>query len=129
MRFRHKCYRILYLSLKSFKIFFFSSLHFSHFYFYYYYFFLAAQQSRKSLEHQLRLEACSLHPATREPPHLSSFILASSGSSQPRVHSQCASRKVITCPVEAAAPRSRARISPDLCSIRMIFMETSSFFT
>jgi len=61
--------------------------------------------------------------------HLSSQILASSGSSQPRVHSQCASRKVITCPRAAAAPRSRARISPDRCSIRRIFTGTSSFFT
>lgn len=40
-------------------------------------------------------------------------ILASSGSSHPSVHSQWASRNVITCPLTFAAPMRRARMRPE----------------
>lgn len=60
---------------------------------------------------------------------LSSAILDSKGSSQPSVHSQWASRNVITCPVTCFAPRSLALIRPDLFSVRYTYVGTGNVFT
>lgn len=48
---------------------------------------------------------------------LSSAILSNKGSNQPMVHSQWASRNVITWPFADAAPCSRARIRPDRLTV------------
>lgn len=53
-------------------------------------------------------------------------ILDSSGSNQPSVHSQCASRNVITWPLTCFAPRSLALIRPDLFSVRYTYVGTGS---
>lgn len=45
--------------------------------------------------------------------YLFSATRANRGSSQPSVHSQWASRKVMTSPLTSLAPIKRARISPD----------------
>lgn len=57
--------------------------------------------------------------------YLSSLMRARSGSSQPTVHSQWASRKVMTWPVVAAAPLSLALIRPERCSILRMRTGTS----
>lgn len=57
--------------------------------------------------------------------HLSSLMRASRGSSHPTVHSQWASKKVMTWPLVAAAPLSLARMSPERCSILRILTGTS----
>lgn len=60
---------------------------------------------------------------------LSLAILESNGSNHPSVHSQCASRNVITCPLTCFAPRSLALIRPDLFSVRYTYVGTGSVFT
>jgi hypothetical protein len=61
--------------------------------------------------------------------YLSSTILASKGSSQPSVHSQWASRNVITCPFTCFAPRSLARIKPDRFSVLRTWTGTGNVDT
>lgn len=60
---------------------------------------------------------------------LFSTILAKRGSSQPSVHSQWASKKVITWPVTCWAPKSRARMRPERFSVLRTCTETGSVFT
>ena len=50
--------------------------------------------------------------------YLSYLILASRGTSQLRLHSQWASRKTTTSPVDSSAPRLRAWMSPSRSALR-----------
>lgn len=59
----------------------------------------------------------------------SSTILAIKGSNHPTVHSQWASRKVMTWPLDSAAPINRALISPDRFPVRSTFTGTLNFET
>lgn len=60
---------------------------------------------------------------------LSCAILDRSGSSHPSVHSQCASRKVMTCPLTCCAPRRRALIRPDRSFVRYTYTGTGKVLT
>lgn len=60
---------------------------------------------------------------------LFSTIRAKRGSNHPSVHSQWASKKVITCPLTCFAPNNLARISPERFSVRNKWTGTGSFLT
>lgn len=58
-----------------------------------------------------------------------STILANKGSSQPSVHSQWASRKVITCPFTCLAPSNLALINPERFPVRKTYVWTGKVLT